>query len=91
MDIPKILTDHGFVSIDQVRLGYIAFGSLSSQEPMVMCRFPTDVRKRIAERLYLVEYSDGHRATYANDDWILNGSEFVPIDELAKSKKFHSI
>lgn len=91
MDIPKILTDRGFVSMHHLYLGDIVLGSLSSQEPMVTCRFPMDVRKRMAERLYLVEYSDGHRATYANGDWILNGSEFVPIDELAKSKKFRSI
>lgn len=91
MNIPKILTDRGFVSMHQLKLGDIVLGSPSLQEPVVTCRFPMDIRKRIAKRLYLVEYSDGHRAVYANGDWILNGSEFVPIDELAKSKKFHSI
>lgn len=91
MNIPKILTDRGFVFMHQLKLGDIVLGSPSLQEPMITTRFPMDIRKRIAKRLYLVEYSDGHRAVYANGDWILNGSEFVPIDELAKSKKFHSI
>src|SRR5699024_6442185 len=90
MEQPRILTVQGFRPIELFGPGNPILTS-NDVDNSIHRNFVMDVIKRKFDKWYHVEYNDGHYTDYHEGEYILNGDEMIPIDDLYQSQDFKHI